>query len=145
YFPRKIKPVWGKWVAWILLLISGFLLLLFHNKLYTAITMLLLVFMLLLHLVVFRRAYLVDFFITFLISIIPMLVVNGILTSKPVVWYNSEEFVGNRVFSIPVEDFFYNMAMLLMVVGTYEMIKRWFTSIPLHHHSPQTSSTQSNL
>lgn len=68
-----------------------------------------------------------NFVFTFLVSVIPFLVVNGILTGgfteKPVVWYNPDEIMGVRIFTIPVEDLFYNYCMLLPIVGIFEWLK----------------------
>jgi lycopene cyclase domain-containing protein len=68
-----------------------------------------------------------SFVFTFLVAQIPFLVVNGILTGsftpEPVVWYNSEHIIGFRIFTIPLEDVFYNYAMLLPIVGIYMFLK----------------------
>lgn len=96
----------------------------YHDRLYTAITSLLLSLMLGTHLTVIRRRYMSWFYFAYLTSLIPMLLVNGILTSRPVVWYNPEEISGIRLTSIPAEDFLYNMTMLLMCTGLYEWFKR---------------------
>ena len=57
------------------------------------------------------------FYITFLIILIPFFIVNGILTGSfiegEVVWYNSSEITGFRIFTIPVEDTFYGFSMIL--------------------------------
>ena len=67
-----------------------------------------------------------SFAFTFLVSLIPFLLVNGVLTGsftpEPIVWYNPEHIMGPRIFSIPVEDVFYNYSMLLPIVWLYE---RW--------------------
>ena len=47
---------------------------------------------------------------------LPFGVVNGVLTSLPVVVYNPRDILGVRVFSIPLEDFFYSFAMLGFLV-----------------------------
>lgn len=57
--------------------------------------------------------------LTYLISIIPMALVNGLLTGLPVVWYNNEENCGLRAVTIPIEDYLYNLILLGMVIGLY--------------------------
>jgi lycopene cyclase domain-containing protein len=54
------------------------------------------------------------FLISFSVSIIPMLIVNGILTALPVVWYDDTQNCGVRLYTIPIEDFGYNLVLLLM-------------------------------
>jgi lycopene cyclase domain-containing protein len=62
------------------------------------------------------------FMITYLLSLIPFMVVNGILTSIPVVWYNNAETLGIRAFTVPVEDFAYLMGLLLPAVNLYQVL-----------------------
>ena len=58
------------------------------------------------------------FFSTYIIiSLIPFIIVNGILTGYfdlnfPPVWYNSNEIIGVRVLTIPIEDFLYNFILM---------------------------------
>lgn len=53
-----------------------------------------------------------------------MLVFNGYLTARPVVLYNSGYFLGIRVFTIPVEDFGYGFALILVCTIVFEVLKR---------------------
>ena len=49
---------------------------------------------------------------------------NGILTGtgleREVVWYDNAENLGLRILTIPVEDVFYGMLMVGLVVSVYE-------------------------
>jgi lycopene cyclase domain-containing protein len=61
------------------------------------------------------------FYIVFSILLIPFLIVNGVLTGSflddPIVWYNNNENMNFRIFTIPLEDVFY--AMLLIGPNIY--------------------------
>ncbi len=75
-----------------------------------------------------------NFAFAYVIAMIPFLIVNGILTGaitdEPVVWYSEMHIMGPRIYTIPVEDLFYNYAMLLPVVGIYEFLKtKWQSSM----------------
>jgi len=62
------------------------------------------------------------FLVAYLIIQIPFLVVNGFLTAIPVITYNDAENLGLRIFTIPIEDTFYGMLHILMVVVGYERL-----------------------
>lgn len=64
------------------------------------------------------------FYLTWVVMLVPFLIVNGILTALPVVEYNDVHTLGIRVFTIPVEDFFYFFLLLLMNLTIYEYIKK---------------------
>ena len=62
---------------------------------------------------------------TFFILLIPFSIVNGLLTGtlikNQVVWYNNNENLSIRLGTIPVEDIFYALLMLLMVMIGYQI------------------------
>lgn len=65
------------------------------------------------------------FLITYLIIIIPFLIVNGFLTAIPVITYNNAENLAVRIYTIPVEDIFYGMLLVMMNIAGYErLLKR---------------------
>jgi len=67
------------------------------------------------------------FVISFLITMVPFLIVNGVLTGaitpEPIVWYNEDHIMGPRIVTIPVEDIFYNFFMLFPIAALHE---RWY-------------------
>jgi len=68
------------------------------------------------------------FVVGFLVALIPFLIVNGILTGavtpKPIVWYSENHIVGWRIITIPVEDIYYNMTLLLPITAIFEFLKK---------------------
>ena len=72
------------------------------------------------------------FSLMYFVSLIPFLLVNGILTGSlignPIVNYNPNEIIGLRIITIPVEDSVYNLMMLLMVMWVYEGFNREVSS-----------------
>ena len=94
---------------------------------YTSATFILLALFLSYHALKLRTAYLGRFYFAFIVLLIPFFVVNGILTGSfiedPVVWYNNEETTGIRIGTIPVEDIFYAIIMILMSVTISESLE----------------------
>jgi lycopene cyclase domain-containing protein len=97
------------------------------TQLYTSITFILLA-VLLLYLVVKNEAFLPSFFICFLFILFPFLLSNGVLTGsyfdRIIVHYNDKYNLGIRVLTIPVEDVFYGMLLLLLNVYGFEKMKK---------------------
>lgn len=94
------------------------------NKWYTSVTFILsATFLLYLHIKV-KPEYIGRFYRAYLFVLIPFFIVNGILTGtaieNEVVWYNDSENLGIRMGTIPIEDTFYGMLLILMNVVIFE-------------------------
>jgi lycopene cyclase domain-containing protein len=67
------------------------------------------------------------FYLGYAVSLIPFLMVNGLLTGsfleEPIVWYNDAENLGLRIGTIPVEDSVYMLLLLMMNTTIYEWLK----------------------
>jgi len=70
------------------------------------------------------QKHLSHFVLAFLIACLPMLLVNGVLTSMPVVLYSDQFFSNIRLFNIPIEDFSYFLLLMSMNVFVYEKTKQ---------------------
>lgn len=102
----------------------------FHEKLYTAATFSSLAAMLAFINFLGNGKSLGKLIFVYPLLLIPFFIVNGILTGtglqQPVVWYNDSQNLGIRLFTIPVEDFFYGFELVLANVILYEFFKTKF-------------------
>lgn len=98
------------------------------NKLYTGITFISTAVFLTLIVLFVKPNYLGRFFLAYFIALVPFLFVNGILTGSfipgEIVWYNNEENLGIRIFTIPLEDTIYMLLLILMNISIYERWKK---------------------
>lgn len=82
---------------------------------------------------IWRQTFLGRFFVSFLFTLVPFFIINGILTggmtSEPVVWYNPSEMIGIRIFTIPFEDIFFGMLLLLVNIFLFEHLQKDATKI----------------
>lgn len=105
------------------------------SKLYTAATFVSLSVLIFILQFIFKVKWLGKFYFTYLILLIPFLIVNGILTGsfleEPVVSYNNNENLGVRIFTIPVEDIFYGMLLVLLNVTLFEFFKSALMKFPI--------------
>ncbi len=129
-----VDAYWGKQLffpkvsKWITILLGAVFILLaifFHDHTYTLVASLFgLTFIIIQLLIRSDRTYLSLFYISFLISFIPKFIVNGILTSLPVVSYNDLENLGIRIYTIPLDDFIYFFGLFIMNITLYERFKK---------------------
>jgi len=117
YFPKqKLSGQIAKTLTTILIISLIFIVLFNLGKIYTVYIFSFLVIALILSL--FDRTNVINsYFVSFLLILIPFVVVNAILTGTfvegEVVWYNNDETLGIRFLTIPVEDFGYAFSLIL--------------------------------
>ena len=119
----------------IILVVVLMIMMIFHyDKLYTIynafFTLSILLFTLVLKPSLLRR-----FYVAWGLLLLPFFMVNGLLTGSlidaPIVWYNNAQNLGMRMFTIPVEDVFYGMGLILLNILLTEIFlpKRLQTKI----------------
>jgi len=122
----------GRVISVILIIVLSVIAALYTEKNYTFYTFTLLALMILFVQFVLRSKWLSFFYFTYLILLIPFFIVNGILTGtgleEPVVIYNDTENLGIRLGTIPVEDIFYGMLLILCNVLLYNFLKKKYPS-----------------
>lgn len=67
------------------------------------------------------------FLVAYGFILLPFLVMNGLLTALPVVQYDNSETTGLRIFTIPIEDVFFGMLLIMMIASGYE---KWIERKP---------------
>jgi len=108
---------------------------LYAKHIYTSVTFIFLAITLILLTYILKLRWIPNFYFTYLIILLPFFIVNGILTGtgleQPVVWYDDTENLGFRLGTIPVEDIFYGMLMLILNVALFEYFDNKFTDTTL--------------
>jgi lycopene cyclase domain-containing protein len=103
-------------------LLLTFVLALFNSqKIYTFYNCLFAFVLLLIHYYL-KKDWMGYFWMAYFIHLIPFLIINGVLTSKPVVLYNPEEILGLKIYTIPVEDTIYALTCLLFPITITEWL-----------------------
>tara|TARA_B100001093_G_scaffold305440_1_gene291399 strand:+ start:109803 stop:110480 length:678 start_codon:yes stop_codon:yes gene_type:complete len=100
---------------------------LFFKNAYT-ISVLTLTILILLYIIYYRPDWVGYFFSMYLIiHVFPFLLVNGILTGYitelPPVWYDSNNIIGVRIATIPLEDFLYSFILLFLNTCLFEYLR----------------------
>lgn len=128
YFPQLKNTRAADYTFGILAIVCTIAGMIYNNKLYTGTTLLLsglFIAFILAFREFFRNFHTIRFFISYGIIVIPFLIVNGLLTAIPVVLYNDAENIQVRIYTIPVEDLFYGMLLIMMNVAGYEKFREW--------------------
>ncbi|WP_017259757.1 lycopene cyclase domain-containing protein [Pedobacter arcticus] len=123
YFKLKISEKLVKYISLFLLALSLILALLFADRLYSIINFLTLAVVLLYTLTKPINLDMGKFYVAYAVSLIPFYIVNGILTAIPIVSYNNAQNMGFRVGTIPFEDHFYSMSLILLNLLFFEYFR----------------------
>jgi len=123
YIKWQPSDKWTRIITNLLIVLSAAFIVLCFDRLYTMVTFGLLLPLLFIIQYVFKVKWLGRLYLMYVVALIPFYIVNGLLTYMPVVLYNNIENMAIRIGTIPVEDHFYCMAMLLMNVSFFEYFK----------------------
>ncbi|WP_379963800.1 lycopene cyclase domain-containing protein [Epilithonimonas sp. UC225_85] len=100
----------------------------FHDRIYTFVTFSTASICLLILYFVLKIQWIGKASFIYLILMPGFLAVNGILTGtgldSPIVNYNPQNFIGLRIFTIPIEDVFYGYEMILWNLYFFEKFKK---------------------
>lgn len=129
YFIKKdVLGPYSKHISNYIIGLSSALAILFYDRWYTVMAFsLLAAFTAYMHYVV-KPNWLGRFYFSYFVCLIPFFLVNGILTGgftkAAVVWYNEAEIIGIRIGTIPFEDAFYGLLLMMMTTFFYQKFWR---------------------
>jgi len=123
YIKREIDIRLTRIISNLIIIFSILILIFYHHRMYTRVTFTLLAFLVIMFQFIFKVRWLNRFYVAYLVALIPFYIINGILTGLPVVLYNDAQNLGRRIGSIPIEDHFYCMALLLLNIGFFEYFR----------------------
>ncbi|NNF01560.1 MAG: lycopene cyclase domain-containing protein, partial [Bacteroidia bacterium] len=120
-WPRHIETLVTSLLILFLLIVG----LMNADKWYTSVTFISLATLLIVLKFLIKVNWLNKFYSVWLVLLIPFFIVNGMLTGtgveEEVVWYNDSENLGIRLISIPFEDIFYGMELILANVLLFKL------------------------
>jgi lycopene cyclase domain-containing protein len=124
YLKKDLLANAEKWLTPLMIVLFLAIGLLYWGNLYTSTTFLLTGGFLLFHYLFLDGHYRSRFYLSYLVALIPFLIVNGVLTGgytqQPVVIYNPEEYLGIRITSVPLDDAVYGFLLIFGVVTLFE-------------------------
>ena len=110
-------------ISIIIITISFCIAFIYIDRKYTAVTFFLFAILHIIANYILKINWLLKFYSVYCVLLIPFLIVNGLLTgtglNAPVVWYNNAEIIGRRIMTIPVEDIFYGMDLIMINLLIY--------------------------
>ncbi|MCE6987571.1 lycopene cyclase domain-containing protein [Dyadobacter sp. CY323] len=130
FYTPEYRIRFEKSITWFFLIFTVIMGIAFFGRYYTTSTSILLVAFLLFLKFVAKVQWMSLFYFSHMFLLIPFIIVNGILTGtgldEPIVWYNPAENMGVRFLTIPFEDLFYGMLMLLLNTYLFELFLKKF-------------------
>jgi lycopene cyclase domain-containing protein len=123
YFTFNIPKRLSQIITSVLIILSLVLGAVYSDRLYSLINFITLAVILLYTIFAKPKLNMGKFYIAYAVSLIPFYIVNGILTAIPIVMYNNAENMNFRVGTIPFEDHFYSMSLILLNLLFFEYFR----------------------
>jgi lycopene cyclase domain-containing protein len=127
YFPGLADQKFHRYAGLFFILLSTGMILFFYDGIYTVTAFGLTLLLVLLHHILLKTSWLNEFYVAYLLILLPFFVVNGLLTGygipEQVVWYSPSGMIGWRAITIPFEDFFYSFSLILLNLGFYNYFR----------------------
>jgi lycopene cyclase domain-containing protein len=128
YIKKDIVGYNQKAISSCLVLVLSLVGLIYHERIYTVITFFSMAALIVWTQWIWKPVFLGRFYLAFLFILVPFFIVNGILTGtgleEPIVWYNNAENLNIRMGTIPIEDTFYGMLLILMNISLFEYLQK---------------------
>lgn len=128
FFSMDWKPKSEKIFVIISITLALLMTIYFHNKIYTVVTFFSLGLSLFVLYFLLGSRWIGTAAVIYLILLPGFVLVNGILTGtgleNPIVNYNPQNFIGIRLITIPIEDFFYGFELILWNLYFFKRFKR---------------------
>ncbi|NMB72119.1 MAG: lycopene cyclase domain-containing protein [Bacteroidales bacterium] len=125
------KDYLGQYARFISLFLAVVLIpsgLIFYDRLYTSSNLIFCGLLVLFFQFVLRVSWMGRFYLAFGVILVPFVLVNGVLTGSwidgEIVSYNNAENLGLRIMTIPAEDIFYGMSLILLNTGFFEYFRK---------------------
>jgi lycopene cyclase domain-containing protein len=128
YVPFKVSVFTEQMISWILFILLLTLVVYSFEQTYTFVTAVIATIYMIYHLAFESGRIRVRFYFAFLVTFIPFVLIDGILTgafeAEPIIIYNPEEFMGYRIISLPLEDAIYLIPLMLANITFFEKIRK---------------------
>jgi lycopene cyclase domain-containing protein len=105
-----------KLITVIVLVLSLASCVLFYDRIYTVVNAGICFIVLFIAAFIYKFHQMGRFYLSFFVSLVPFLLFDGLITRIPIVSYNDDENMAIRLMTIPIEDFFYCLSLLLNTV-----------------------------
>lgn len=132
YIKRDLIGAYAKHISIIISLVFVVICILFYDKTYTIVNVGISLLLVLFATFKYQFKKLGRFYVAYLVSLIPFLLCNGILTALPIVTYNNNENMAIRIYTIPVEDTLYCLSLLLSTILLMSYFKQNHLKKKLH-------------